>query len=319
MLFGAIAVASASFLSPAASALVPGPHRHRTIHSSRATRPLLCSDNSAATDWDDAWRDLAAKRKEAEQAELTQAAESPISVDDDASVFRFTTEEDRCAAAAKETERQLHLRQRYDFFQGMQRLTAFALSATVLTWVLLLLVYLPGSALYSSVNGLPGLGSMDKATFARSVLLPGGEACAAVAIVSVLTYSSVAGSVTAVASMWRGRPPADGPTADETATRTTSGGGKARRRGSPPTMRAVSRSNVRMMLDEDEADAELATMRDPSWRAQEDDGLDSPMDGLLGVAYWFAGVPLGPEIALLGIAVSLLAIALLVAPIVNRL
>ena len=173
-----IAIALAALLPPAATA--------PRIVRRRVARPILCADN-APTDWDAAWRRELAARQEAVR---------PTS-DAGPSLFRFATEED----AAKESERQLHLRQRRDFFLGLQRLTAFALSASVTTWVLLLFVYLPGCAIYSSMAGLPGLGSMDKATFARSVLLPGGEACAAVAITSVLAYSSVAGSFTADAAL----------------------------------------------------------------------------------------------------------------------
>ena len=88
-------------------------------------------------------------------------------------------------AERKEGERQTELRKSYYIFMGLQRATSIALTACVLTWVLFLLVYLPGFAVYAAANGLPGIESMDKASFAQGVLLPGGEVCAAASLVLV--------------------------------------------------------------------------------------------------------------------------------------
>lgn len=159
----AVAIASASLLSPT-RAIAPR-------FATRVVPPLLCADESLPTDWDAAWQDLQRRDN--------------IGDDGTTSLFRFADAEKEDQAERKEGERQTELRKSYYIFMGLQRATSIALTACVLTWVLFLLVYLPGFAVYAAANGLPGIESMDKASFAQGVLLPGGEVCAAASLVLV--------------------------------------------------------------------------------------------------------------------------------------
>uniref|UniRef100_A0A7S4MUL8 Plastid lipid-associated protein/fibrillin conserved domain-containing protein n=1 Tax=Prymnesium polylepis TaxID=72548 RepID=A0A7S4MUL8_9EUKA len=157
------------------SILAPGLTRSTitVTRNMRRNAPLL------TTDWDASWQEVAAGRRVAE-----------LSVRDESTYFRFDTEVSRADGSA---ERQL--RQRFDLFQGVQRLTGLALATTVMTWLLLLLVFLPVTAVFAPAFGLPEVGSMDKATLGRELLLPGARGCAGVAACAVLLlYNIVGGS-----------------------------------------------------------------------------------------------------------------------------
>ena len=128
------------------------------------TRPLLlCTTDSedkdaASYDWDAAWREKA--------AELAVTREA-----DDASSFRFDTEESRRAA-----RRAVHLRQRSDFNRVLQQLSVAAaaiLGTCALTYALMFLTYFPGTSAFAADLGLPGFDSIDQDAFARSVLHTG--------------------------------------------------------------------------------------------------------------------------------------------------
>ena len=124
---------------------------------------LLCATDSedkgaASYDWDAAWREKA--------AELAVTREA-----DDASSFRFNTEESRRAA-----QRVVHLRQRNDFNRVLQQLSVAAAAifgTCALTYALMFLTYFPGTSAFAEGLGIHGLDSIDQNAFARNVLHTG--------------------------------------------------------------------------------------------------------------------------------------------------
>lgn len=126
---------------------------------SRRVAPVLCSSSAEGEetiDWDGEWQKTAVK--------LRRLGALDAVAQDKQDVFR----------------RAVHLKQRYRFFQGLQTVTGLGLAAAVLTWALLVGIYLPGSCVGTPVS------DMDKAIFAREVFLPGSQRCGAVSVFIVL-------------------------------------------------------------------------------------------------------------------------------------